>query len=336
MNQGLALAVSGLTKAYGSLVAVDGISFMVARGEVFGILGPNGAGKTTTLEMIEGLRRPDGGQVLVEGVPSWPDPRKVKTLIGVQLQSTALFDNLTVREMLVLFASFYDLFPEPAELTDLLERVGLSEKERSMVRELSGGQQQRLSVALALVNHPKVVFLDEPTTGLDPQARRRLWDVIREINRAGMTVILTTHYMEEAAVLCDRVAIMDNGSIIALGTPEDLIRSLDASSSITFTSVPAFPEGVLEAITTVTSVRREEAEAAAGEDGRAGPAALAGAAGPDTAPARYVLTTDDVEGTLFRLVGRARKADLHIADLDVSGRTLEDVFLALTGRALRD
>jgi ABC-2 type transport system ATP-binding protein len=286
------------------------------------------------------LRRPDAGQVLVEGVPSWPDPRRVKTLIGVQLQATALFDNLTVREMLGLFASFYDLYPKAEEVGALLDQVGMREKEGALAKQLSGGQKQRLSIALALVNRPKVVFLDEPTTGLDPQARRRLWDVVRDINRAGMSVILTTHYMEEAQVLCDRLAIMDHGSIIATGTPEELVRSLDASSTIAFSSEPAFPFGALESISTVSSVGRE-----AGGDGLAGSTdTSAGAAGADHSPgngapvprARYRLTTDDVEGTLFRLVGQARKAGVHIADLQVSGRTLEDVFLTLTGRAIRD
>jgi ABC-2 type transport system ATP-binding protein len=318
MSGGLAVTVSGLSKSYGSLTAVDSISFSVGRGEIFGILGPNGAGKTTTLEMVEGLRRPDAGQILVEGVPTWPDPRRVKTLIGVQLQATALFDNLTVREMLGLFASFYDLYPSGEEVTALLDQVGLREKERSMVKQLSGGQQQRLSIVLALVNRPKVVFLDEPTTGLDPQARRRLWDVVRDINGGGMSVILTTHYMEEAEVLCDRVAIMDHGAIIAHGTPEELVRSLDASATIAFSSKPAFTAGTLEAISTVGSV--EGQDEADGTRGRA----------------RYRLTTDDVEGTLFRLVGQAREQEVHLADLQVTGPTLEDVFLSMTGRAIRD
>ncbi|MCL5942868.1 MAG: ABC transporter ATP-binding protein [Actinobacteria bacterium] len=318
-----ALVVRDLRKTYKDVKAVDCVSFTVRRGEVFGILGPNGAGKTTTLEMIEGLRRPDGGEVRVEGVPSWPDPRKVKPLVGVQLQSTALFDHLTVREMLALFASFYDLYPRRAELDTLLDKVGLREKQGARVNQLSGGQQQRLSIALALVNRPRMVFLDEPTTGLDPQARRRLWDVIREIHRSGMTVILTTHYMDEAQVLCDRVAIMDRGRIIALGAPQELIRSLGAGSAIRFTSTPAFPAGSLEGIKTVSRVVRD-----------AGASAVNGTL--TDGGEHYTLTTDDVEGTLFRLVGRARELGVHIADLTVTGANLEDVFLALTGRGLRD
>ena len=210
MAMDAAISVAGLTKRYGGRTAVDGVSFEVEQGESFGILGPNGAGKTTTLEMIEGLRKPDGGEITLLGRPVWPDPRGIQARIGVQLQSTSLFDMLTARELLELFARFY-LRPDAEERTRIaLALVGLESKADDYAKRLSGGQQQRLAIALALVHDPEIVFLDEPTTGLDPQARRNLWDVIRSINvDQGKTVVLTTHYLEEAEELCHRVAIMD-------------------------------------------------------------------------------------------------------------------------------
>jgi ABC-2 type transport system ATP-binding protein len=231
-----AISVAGLTKRYGGRTAVDGVSFEVRRGESFGILGPNGAGKTTTLEMIEGLRRPDGGTITLLGQPVWPDPRRVQARIGVQLQSTSLFDMLTARELLELFARFY-LRQDAEERTRIaLELVGLEAKADDYAKRLSGGQQQRLAIALALVHDPDIVFLDEPTTGLDPQARRNLWDVIRSINTdQGKTVVLTTHYLEEAEELCDRVAIMDESRIVALDTPAGLIATLDADARVSYT-----------------------------------------------------------------------------------------------------
>ena len=231
-----AISVAGLTKRYGGRTAVDAVSFEVQRGESFGILGPNGAGKTTTLEMIEGLRKPDGGQVTLLGEPVWPDPRRIQARIGVQLQTTSLFDMLTARELLELFARFY-LRPDAAERTRIsLELVGLEAKADDYAKRLSGGQQQRLAIALALVHDPDLVFLDEPTTGLDPQARRNLWDVIRSINtEQGKTVVLTTHYLEEAEELCHRVAIMDESRIVALDTPAGLIATLDADARVSYT-----------------------------------------------------------------------------------------------------
>jgi ABC-2 type transport system ATP-binding protein len=230
-----AIRVEGLTKRYGDHVAVDGIGFSVAQGEAFGILGPNGAGKTTTLEMIEGLRPPDEGDVEVLGQRVWPDPRAVQARIGVQLQSTTLFDKLTSRELLELFARFYDRSDGPARAEQSLRLVGLESKADAFAQDMSGGQQQRLAIALALVHDPDVVFLDEPTTGLDPQARRNLWDVIRAINQdAGKTVVLTTHYLEEAEELCDRVAIMDSARVIALDTPAGLVASLGADVRISY------------------------------------------------------------------------------------------------------
>ncbi|HEX5248910.1 MAG TPA: ABC transporter ATP-binding protein [Gaiellales bacterium] len=231
-----AISVAGLTKRYGGRTVVDGVTFEVRRGESFGILGPNGAGKTTTLEMIEGLRQPDDGEITLLGEPVWPDPRRIQARIGVQLQSTSLFDMLTARELLELFAKFY-LRPDAAERTRIaLELVGLEAKADDYAKRLSGGQQQRLAIALALVHDPDIVFLDEPTTGLDPQARRNLWDVIRSINAdQGKTVVLTTHYLEEAEQLCQRVAIMDESRIVALDTPAGLIATLDADARVSYT-----------------------------------------------------------------------------------------------------
>jgi ABC-2 type transport system ATP-binding protein len=236
MDAGAAIEVLGLTKRYGSHVAVDGVSFAVEQGEAFGILGPNGAGKTTTLEMIEGLREPDGGNVTVLGTPVWPDPTKIQARIGVQLQTTALFDRLSATELLVLYARFYDRRDAEERAAYALELVGLESKAGDYSTRMSGGQQQRLAIALALVHDPDVVFLDEPTTGLDPQARHNLWDVIRAINEdRGKTVVLTTHYLEEAEELCDRVAIMDEARIVAMDSPGGLIAQLDAEARVSYT-----------------------------------------------------------------------------------------------------
>ena len=233
MDDSAAITVSGLTKRYDDHVAVDGVSFEVRRGEAFGILGPNGAGKTTTLEMIEGLRPPNAGEIHVLGMPVWPHPEHVQQRIGVQLQSTSLFDRLTARELLVLFAEFYRHPDSAGRAQHALELVSLESKADTRSRRLSGGQQQRLAIALALVHDPELVFLDEPTTGLDPQARHNLWDVIRKINdEDGKTVVLTTHYLEEAEQLCDRVAIMDAAHIVALDTPSGLIEALDADARV--------------------------------------------------------------------------------------------------------
>jgi ABC-2 type transport system ATP-binding protein len=212
-----------LRKAYGSLQAVDGVSFEVREGEVFGILGPNGAGKTTTLEMIEGMRPIDGGTATVDGLDVAADPRAVKARIGIQLQSSSFFEELNLTELLVLFGHLYHV---KADAAALLAEVDLTDKARSRPKTLSGGQKQRFSIAAALVNDPRVLFLDEPTTGLDPQARRHMWGLIGRIREQGHTVILTTHNMEEAEALCDRVAIMDAGRIIALDTPDALINGL--------------------------------------------------------------------------------------------------------------
>jgi len=217
------IVVRNLRKRYGSLTAVDGVSFDVAEGEVFGILGPNGAGKTTTLEMIEGMRPIDEGSATIDGIDVGRDPREVKRRIGIQLQASAFFDELTLVELIDLFGRLYGRAVDPMKL---LADVELTDKARSQVRTLSGGQKQRFSIASALVNDPRVLFLDEPTTGLDPQARRHLWALVRTLRDRGHTVVLTTHYMEEAEELCDRVAIMDGGKIVALDPPQTLVDQL--------------------------------------------------------------------------------------------------------------
>lgn len=304
------IEVKSLSKIYGDLKAVDSVSFQVKAGEIFGILGPNGAGKTTTLEMIEGLRRPDGGEVLIKGLPVWPNPGGTKELIGVQLQTTALFDYLTVREMLALFGSFYRRVLTREKIDELLSSVSLTNKGKARVNELSGGQQQRLSISLALVNDPEVVFLDEPTTGLDPQARRRLWDVIEEINALGKTIVLTTHYMEEAEVLCDRIAIMDNGHVIEIDTPKNLVDGLGAETKITFQSNK---ELSLEDIKTATQASQISK--------------------PDD---HYVLYTKNVQTSIIGLLSMAEKLENAINNLSIAGANLEDVFLHHTGKGLRE
>jgi len=217
------LEVRNLVKRYGDLVAVNGISFSVHRQEIFGILGPNGAGKTSTLEMIETLRSIDGGEVYLNGLEVHTHAQEVKCLIGVQLQSSSFFDKLNLRELLLLFGEMYGRVVDPMKL---LAEVELEDKVKAQVGQLSGGQKQRFSIAAALVNEPVLLFLDEPTTGLDPQARRHLWGVVKRIRLEGKTIVITTHYMEEAEELCDRVAIMDQGKIIALDSPQELVRQL--------------------------------------------------------------------------------------------------------------
>lgn len=217
------VVAKNLTKSYDGARVVDGISFEVKKGEIFGILGPNGAGKTTTLEMLEALRPIDDGDALLAGVSVKEHPEVVKEMIGIQLQTTSFFDKLTLYEQLKMFASLY---ATSINARELLEQVQLAEKAKSYVENLSGGQRQRFSIAAALVNQPKVLFLDEPTTGLDPQARRNLWELIEDIKKRGITVVLTTHYMDEAELLCDRIAIMDAGKILTIDTPKKLVQSL--------------------------------------------------------------------------------------------------------------
>lgn len=314
----VAVEVEDLVKTFpapggGVLTAVDHVSFTVRRGEVFGFLGPNGAGKTTTLEIVEGLQSPTSGRTSVLGLDSQRDRARMKERIGVQLQAGAYFDYLTLEEILDLFGSLYPRAVRPAEL---LERVGLLEKRRALVRELSGGQAQRFSVVAALVNDPEVVFLDEPTTGLDPQARRNLWEVVASIKEEGKTVVLTTHYMEEAEVLCDRVAIIDHGRIQALDAPMALIRQLPAAYRIRFAVRTALP---LEELRHLPGV-----------------AEVAAAASQGGAEVRYELGVARAQETLPALIDWARARDLTLEDVQVAPATLEDVFLSLTGHALRE
>jgi ABC-2 type transport system ATP-binding protein len=299
-----AIALDGLRKRFGDLEAVRDVSFEVQPGEVFGIVGPNGAGKTTTLEMIEGLRPPDGGSVSILGDSVWPHPERVQRRIGVQLQSTSLFDYLTAFELLELFGRFYGAV-DRAWIEELLGIVGLEEKTGARVMTLSGGQQQRVAIALALVHRPEIVFLDEPTTGLDPQARRNLWDIIAAVGSEGRTVVLTTHYMEEAERLCDRVAIMDGGEVVALDTPVGLVSALDASARVVFRATD--DSASLEAVPGVVGMTQRE-------DGMT------------------ELVSRDVPATLERLLALGVPLD----DLAVQRATLEDVFLSLTGREYRE
>ena len=295
------LTVSDLRKSYGDRAVVDGISFEVQAGERFGILGPNGAGKTTTLEIVEGLREADGGTVSLLGSSPWPRSLDLSRRIGVQLQSSAFFDRLTAREQIETFADLYGAPRTRAE--ELLEEVGLTEHADARTEALSGGQKQRLSIACTLVHDPEVVFLDEPTSALDPQARRNLWDLLGGLNAAGRTVVLTTHSMEEAEALCDRVAILDAGKVLALDTPEALILGLDAPVRIS----------VLRRALGADEARSLALAAEVTEDGDS-----------------VVLTTRDPAAVLTTLAEH-RQLD----GVRVRGATLEDVYLDLTGREYR-
>ncbi|MFQ6100177.1 MAG: ABC transporter ATP-binding protein [Anaerolineae bacterium] len=301
-----AIKVNDLRKSYGSVRAVDGISFEVHEGEIFGMVGPNGAGKTTTIECIEGLRRPDGGSVRVLGMNPQRDGYELRERIGVQLQEAALPDRIKVWETMDLFAAFYH---RSVDWRPLLEQLGLSEKRNASVAKLSGGQKQRLFIALALVNAPDLVFLDELTTGLDPQARRAMWDLVRDIREQGKTVFLTTHYMEEAERLCDRVAIIDHGKIVALDTPENLIRSLGAERRVVFGVDGCFDEGMLRSVPGVAQVERS------GE---------------------RVVVYGQGKGLVGGVVNTLETSGIRFRDLRTEQPSLEDVFLALTGREMRD
>jgi ABC-2 type transport system ATP-binding protein len=300
--------VQGLVKRYGRQVAVDGISFDIRPGEIFGLLGPNGAGKTTTLEILEGIRRASVGEVRVAGLDVLRQRRAVQARIGVQLQATSLFTELTVRESIRLFGALY---PRALPADELLREVALEEKADAFSQNLSGGQRQRLALALALVNDPLLIFLDEPTTGLDPQSRRMLWDSITRLRERGKTVLLTTHFMDEAQTLCDRIAIMDHGRIIAEDTPAGLIASLGASAAI-------------ECTLTGRALALDELRSLPGvRDARLG-------------TERVLLYTDAVETTLVALLQRTAAHGTTVDHLQVHAPTLEDVFLKLTGRGLRD
>ncbi|MFP6568162.1 MAG: ABC transporter ATP-binding protein [Dehalococcoidia bacterium] len=302
------ISVESLNKRFGDLVAVDDISFSVRRGEVFGILGPNGAGKTTTLECIEGLQEPSSGRISVLGTEIARDPNTVKERIGVQLQASAYFDYLTLTEILELFGRFYSRRVPPAEL---LSTVGLEDKANTTVGKLSGGQQQRFTIAATLVNDPEVVFLDEPTAGLDPQARRNLWDFVQSINSQGRTIVLTTHYMEEAEFLCDRVAIMDQGRIVTLDTPTNLVRSLPVPYEVRASTLNEFSSNGLADLDCVTEVLDDQNQG-------------------------FRLRSSDAASTMPALMDWVARNDIKLTHLEVTPANLEDVFLSLTGRALRD
>jgi ABC-2 type transport system ATP-binding protein len=294
------ITVSNLRKSYGDIAAVDGVSFEVSQGEFFGILGPNGAGKTTTLEIIEGLRKPDSGEVQVLGLPAWPRNSGLLPRIGVQLQASSFFERLTAREQIQTFASLYGVGARQADA--MLETVGLTDQASQRTERLSGGQAQRLSIACALVHDPELLFLDEPTGALDPQARRNLWDLLRKINTSGRTIVLTTHHMDEAESLCDRVAIMDHGKILKAGPPAALVRELDQPLRISVES------GLIST---------DQA------------ASLTSGPVSDDGVSLSIATSDPSQV----LAGLAKANAL--AGLRVTGGTLEDVFLSLTGREYR-
>ena len=304
---GPVIRVRGLTKRYGDVQAVDGIDFDVAKGEIFGLLGPNGAGKTTTVEILEGLRQPDGGEVSVLGVDVSHDADAIKPRIGVSLQTAALYPKLTVTELIDLFRSFYPTSRSTKEVMDALE---LGERHDARSQDLSGGQRQRLAVALSLVNDPELVFLDEPTTGLDPAARRSLWDIVEGLKADGRSVLLTTHYMEEAEILCDRLAIMDHGRILEMGTVEQLVSKHFQERTVRFDRLDGLAREELERLPEVTSVKEDTNE--------------------------VLMYTKDPGRTIGALLDLADSRGLEPQNLGIRRATLEDVFLDLTGRALRD
>ena len=314
-----------LIKRYGDVTAVNGLDLEVRTGECFGLLGPNGAGKTTTVEILEGLTAPTGGTVEVLG-RAWGagDDNDLRQHLGVQLQETQLAEKLTVAETVRLFRSFYQ---HGREVDAVIRLVELDEKRDARVGKLSGGQRQRLAVACALVSDPDLLFLDEPTTGLDPQARLKLWEVIEQFRQVGGTVILTTHYMEEAARLCDRLAIMDHGRVIALGTPAELIAALGADQIVEFSVAGAFQE---EALTTMPGVRGVHSR-----DGtqRRHEAKKSGSPLPEVG---YALTVTDIGLALPALLGELEQQRAKLVTLTTHQATLEDVFVNLTGRMLRD
>ena len=306
----VALRVRDLRKAFKDVVAVDGIELDVRSGECFGLLGPNGAGKTTTIEICEGLTAPDSGDVEVLGMRWGTHARALRQRLGIQLQETQLSDKLTVLETLQLFRSFYGQGPRA---DDVIARVQLDEKRDARVVALSGGQKQRLALACALVGEPDLLFLDEPTTGLDPQARRQLWELIEEFKRAGRTIVLTTHYMEEAERLSDRIAIMDKGKVIARGTPAELISSIGADHLVEFSVEDGGEPLDLEAIRRIMGVR----------DLRSGNGVVS-------------LQTLELHRVVPALLEELNRQVVRLTELRTHSATLEDVFVSLTGRHLRD
>jgi len=308
---GAAVIARGIVKRYGDVVAVDGIDFEVRRGTCLGVLGPNGAGKTTTIEMLEGLKTPDAGTIEVLGRSWRKAPREIQERIGVQLQETEFQDKLTAFELLRMFRSFY---VDGADLDAVVATIGLEEKRNARVRTLSGGQKQRLAIGCALLNEPEILFLDEPTTGLDPQARRLLWEVVETFKANGGTVVLTTHYMEEAERLADDLIIVDHGKVIASGSPAAIIASLGAESVVQFSVVGEDPRILTEDdLTSLAGVRAARYEGAG--------------------ITLSVVQTQSVIAALFDLLA---SRGLELEDLRTHRATLEDVFVSLTGKHLRD
>jgi ABC-2 type transport system ATP-binding protein len=301
------LQVENLVKRYGDVEAVRGVSFSVEEGEVFGLLGPNGAGKTSTVEVMEGLRVPDGGRISVCGIDPQRNPNELKNEIGATLQSTSLPDKLRVGEALRLFAGFYKRTRNP---DDLLRRFGLEEKRNAFYSQLSGGQKQRLALALALVNDPRVLFLDEPTAGLDPQVRREIYDIVEELKREKKTIVLTTHYIEEAEKLCDRVAIVDHGKVIATGTPRELKERSGNTTRIEVRLAKPASNGVLKNLDGVVDARQ------LGDV--------------------YVLNCPRTAPAIVALVKHLEAENNELVSLEIATPSLEDVFIEMTGRRLRD
>ncbi len=301
-----AIVADGIRKRYRDIQAVDGVSLTVETGEFYGILGPNGAGKTTTLEILEGIREPDEGKIELLGLSPWPRNPKLLTRIGVQFQSSDFFERLTTRETIQIFASFYGIGPRRADA--MLERVALGDVAQVPAMRLSGGQAHRLSIACALAHEPELLFLDEPTTGLDPQSRRNLWDLLRDINAEGRTIVLTTHYLDEAEILCDRVSVMDHGKILKTGAPATLIRELDENVRVTVES----------GLTDEQTVRE-----------------LLGEAGADVVAVADDGVSLSITTTLPGPVLKVLAEQGALRGLEVRGATLEDVFLQLTGREYR-
>ena len=312
-----AIRVAGLVKRFGSFTAVDGVSFVVKEGEIFGILGPNGAGKTTTLEIIEGLQSPTEGQVSVLGKDVRREPNRIKARIGVQLQSSAYFNYLTLREILRLLGSFY---PRSVATDELLDLVGLADKAGSRVDQLSVGQRQRFTVAASLVNDPELVILDEPTTGLDPQARHNLWDLIREIHARKVTVVLTTHYMEEAELLCQRLAIMDRGRIVAIDSPDNLISRIETTYTVKLVTPAPLSQEQCHTLQKGAVLHPVPTDPEA----------------PAPTENRYLLRLDRTPEALNNTLDGIVRSGVSLKHLEILPATLEDVFLELTGNELRD
>jgi len=305
-----ALCVRALRKTYKDVVAVDGLNLEVPAGECFGLLGPNGAGKTTTVEICEGLTLPDSGEVEVLGRRWSSDAAQLRQRLGIQLQDTQLSEKLTVHETIRLFRSF---FRQGAKVSEVIARVQLEEKQNARVVDLSGGQKQRLALACALVGDPDFLFLDEPTTGLDPQARRQLWELIEEFKESGRTILLTTHYMDEAERLCDRVAIMDHGKVIALGTPRELIASTCAEQMVEFTAGSVSHSLDVQALRRIAGVREVRTENGA-----------------------VLLQVAELHTSVPALLAELTRQNVPLTELRTHSATLEDVFVTLTGRHLRD